>query len=675
MSPEEAGRQLIAQGMPERLVNDIVDSWMVSHGRKHLKTDFASFIRQHKQNALIMTLIIAWFGMIASLVTLLKPWPTKIMVDSAFGKVPAPGPLAEYSQTPKLILITSILTLLIFVVSTALTIAKDYLLLRFSYRINTRFKEDTFRHILHIPSGRGLLGKGDYIYRQNTLTNSLADYVLGSISTIIQSATMIIAIIALMAFLNIQLALICVVLIPSLYILTKLFVPKVGVYAKRLVQNNSKLSSIVTESVDNAETVQAYEMANKQIVRVHNLWVENYKIASKGMIFGRAYKMSNSLFVIIATAVVMYFGGVQALNGKITLGELLIFMTYLSYLMAPVQNITNQLSSRAQKKLDVMRAHEVLTEQEGIEDTWNDRHFPISQGRVVFQSVSCSYKNYPVLKNINLVIEPRQKIGIIGASGSGKSTLIKLLSLFIEPTAGKISIDGIDIQTTSLKELRRQIAYVSQTPQLFDISILENIASGDSGRQITNEMLDRITKDTGVYDFTRKMPEGLNTLAGENGGRLSGGQKQRIALARGLAKQAPIVCLDEPTSALDSDSENHIKENLSYHLSGKTTILISHRKPLLTLMDKVYVLKDGTLHDVNQLGGLDKYLASINDADAQVTIEQAKREEALLEEKINQEQAQAKQQEKEEASKYAEQRLSTSITNELGDDVTVTISH
>ncbi len=666
---------MIAQGMPEQLVNQKIESWMVSNGRKRLKTDFPTFIKRHRRQAVTSMLVVAWFGIMASLVTLLKPWPTKIMVDSAFGKVPAPGPLAEFSQTPKLILITSIMTLFIFAVSTALNILRDYLLMKFSYRINTNFKRESFRHILHIPVGKGLLSKGDYIYRQNNLTNSLADYVLGSISTIVQSVVMIIAIVALMIFLNFQLALVCIVLIPVLYLLTKFFVPRVGGYAKQLTKNNSNASSVITESVDNAETVQAYEMADTQVRKVQDLWSENYRLMSRGMLFGRSYKMSNSFFVIIATAVVMYFGGVQALNNKLTLGEVLIFMTYLSYLMAPIQNLANQLSIRSQKKIDVMRAHEVLSEQEGVENTWTERHFPISQGRIAFQGVSYSYKNFPVLKNLNFVIEPRQKIGIIGASGSGKSTFLKLLALFAEPTHGKITIDDIDIQTTSLLELRRQVAYVGQTPQLFNISILENIADGSLSRQISPQALDKITKDTGVYEFTRKMPEGLNTRAGENGSRLSGGQRQRIALARGLAKQAPILCLDEPTSALDSDSENYVKDHLIDHIANRTVVLVSHRKALLTLMDKVYVLKDGGLRDVNEFGGLDKYLASVNDVDAQITVEQARAEEAKVEEKIQQEEQQIRQQEKDIDRKYEQTPLSSVTTNDMADDVTISISH
>lgn len=673
MSPEEAGRILIGQGMPEKLVNEVTQNWMQSHGRSHPKTSFSNFIKTYKQRAYAPLIIIGSLGIFGSLVTLLKPWPTKIMIDSAFGDVTAPGFLAQYSQTPKLILFTSLLTLVIFVISAIINTTRDYLLIRLSYLINSDFKEKTLRHILNIPANKGVFSKGDYIYRQNNLTSSMADYVLGSRSMIIQSASMIMIILAVMMVFEPKLTLICLILLPSLYILTKILLPKVSYYSNKLARNNSQVSSIITESVDNAETIQSYEMAENQVMKARNLWANSYMLAVKSLIFSRFYKISNSLLVIVSAAIVMYFGGTAALRGEITLGELLIFMTYLGYLLGPIQNLTNQLSGRSQRKIDIARVHEILNENEGIEDSWEERHFPIRDCRIEIQNLSYSYGKMQVLSGINMTIEPGQKIGIIGQSGSGKSTFLKILSLFVEPTRGKINIDNIDIQSISLKELRRQVAFVSQNPQLFNSSIIENVLDGSLGHQIPREYLDKIIKDMGIYDFSRVMPEGLNTLAGEGGSKLSGGQKQRIALARGLAKSAKILCLDEPTSALDNDSEQYIKEHIADHFLGRTVFLVSHRKALLTLMDSVFVLKDGKLTDVNQLGGLDKCLESFKDKEPQVTPQQVRLEEQKLLEKIKQEETQSKQQEA-ELSK-SKQKISDSVATELSDEVTINITH
>ncbi|QQS19220.1 ATP-binding cassette domain-containing protein [Candidatus Saccharibacteria bacterium] len=180
--------------------------------------------------------------------------------------------------------------------------------------------------------------------------------------------------------------------------------------------------------------------------------------------------------------------------------------------------------------------------------------------------------------------------------------------LFITPQSGRVLIDSIDTQSISLQQLRRKIAWVSQNPQLFDQTIVENIYDGDVYRQISVEEVKYSVQVANVLEFAVKMPMGINSPTGENGGSLSGGQRQRVAIARSLIKQAPILCLDEPTAALDAKSENYIRDSLKEIIRDKTVLMVTHRKSLLALMDTIYVLEEGQLHNVNELGGLDVYL-------------------------------------------------------------------
>jgi ABC-type multidrug transport system fused ATPase/permease subunit len=265
--------------------------------------------------------------------------------------------------------------------------------------------------------------------------------------------------------------------------------------------------------------------------------------------------------------------------------------------------------------VDVSRIYEVLTDHEGIENLRRDNHFPGGYGRIEFQNVSYQYKDKTVLNNVNLTIEPTQKIGIIGPSGGGKSTLLKLIPLFIEPTQGRIMIDNVDIQTVSMQELRHRIAWISQSPQLFNETILENLSDGDIQRQMSSQEIDQAINATYVTEFTQSLPMGLKSPAGESGNSFSGGQKQRIAIARGLLKSAPIVCMDEPTAALDSKSENYIRDSIAKLISNKTVLMVTHRKALLALMDKVYVMESGSLRGIEEYGGLDAYLQKITDTE------------------------------------------------------------
>lgn len=494
---------------------------------------------------------------------------------------------------------------------------RDYLILRLGFWLNRSIKEESFRHILHLPLfHQERLAKGDYIYRQNILTNSLSDLVLDTTSLIVESLIMIAGILIIMLNFNAKLTAISVILVPFLFVLVRVFGPKLGKISTEMTQVNSSTSSVVTESVDNAETVQAFTLEEKQINKANQLWKRNYTLSRSGLLWGRLYRFSNGLLIILGTSAVMYFGGTAAIQGKMTLGQLLIFMTYMGYLMGPVESIANEIAARNQKKVDVSRVYEVLTDHEGVEELRKDNHFPVQKGRIELQNVSYSTPQLTVLDRVNLVIEPGQKIGIIGPSGSGKSTMLKLLPLFVEPNAGRILVDGIDIQTVSLKELRQKIVWISQSPQLFNGTIVENLLDGDINREISQKEIEAATLAANVNEIIEHMPMGLNSPTGEGGNSLSGGQKQRIAIARGLLKNAPIVCMDEPTAALDAKSENTIRDSISQLIAGKTVLMVTHRKALLSLMDKIYVLDSHTLQPVERYGGLETYLRTISDVES-----------------------------------------------------------
>ena len=612
--PHFVAAELVQQGLPQNLVNEALEAWLKTHGRAPTTTSFLAWLKKYKRKALPATILLVFMSVLSSSVLLLQPWPTKILVDSGFGSIKAPGILAPYSQKPSMILITSLLTILIFLLSIFLGTIRDYLILRLGFWLNRGIKEETFRHILHLPLfHKERLAKGDYIYRQNTLTNSLSDLVLDTTSLIAQSVIMVIGILIIMFRFNVKLTLITVVLIPFLFLLIKIFGPKLGKISREMTQIASTSSTTITESIDNTETLQAFTLEEKQIAKANQLWRRNYQLSKRGLFWGRGYRFTNSLLIILGTSAVMYFGGIDALNHKMTLGQLLIYMTYMGYLLGPIESIATEFAARNQKLIDVGRIYEVLSDHEGLENLRADKHFPIGRGRIEFQNVSYVSNDAVILNKVNITVEAGQKVGIIGPSGSGKSTLLKLMPLFIEPTYGRILIDNIDVQSVSLKELRSNLIWISQTPQLFTGSILENLQNGDVNRQVTDAEIDEAIVAANVKEFTDKLPLGLNSPAGESGNSLSGGQKQRIAIARGLIKSAPIVCMDEPTAALDSKSEATIRDSIGRLIQGKTVLMVTHREALLSLMDVVYVVDGGTLHSVDEFGGLQAYLSKIND--------------------------------------------------------------
>ena len=606
-------------GWPRDMVIQAVDEWLVNNGTDVKKTDFKTWLKKYQKRAIPAVMVVVVISVIQAIFMLLKPVPMKIMADSALGKIPAPGILEQFTHKPILIAITSLMTLAIFVVGAAFSWLSDYLLLKIGFWLNRSIKIESFRHILHLPLfHQERLSKGDYVYRQNVVTNSLSDLVLSTTSSIIGSIILILGVLVIMLTINWPLTIVSVVLMPLLYLTMRLVAPHMGKYSRQLTLLNSKTASAINEAVDNSETVQAYTLEEKMLVKVDTLWKAGYQATKMNMTWSNLLKNTNSFLVILATSIVMYVGGTYAMEGKMTFGQLFIFITYMGYLLGPVENLVKRITTRNQKKIDVERIYQVLSDHEDVENLRKDREMPAHiEGVIELQDINYSYNGQAVLQNLNLRVNKGEKVGIIGPSGGGKSTLLKLLPLFIEPKSGTILIDGVDVQSVSLHELRRTIAWVSQTPQLFSGSILENIYDGDVYRKVNVQEVQNAINIANVTEFTVRLPMGIKSPAGENGSSLSGGQRQRIAIARSLIRNAPILCLDEPTAALDAKSENYIRDSLMKIIKDKTVLMVTHRRSLLALMDSIYVLDNGVLTNVNELGGLEQYLEQLEGMNAQ----------------------------------------------------------
>lgn len=535
------------------------------------------------------------------------------MADSVFGDQRAWGPLGEYTGTVTLLAITSAMTVSLFILSKIFGVFRDYFILKIGFGLNRSIKEESFRHILHLPLfHQERLAKGDYVYRQNVVTDSLSELVLGTTSVIIQSILVIVGVIIIMLNINPQLTVVSVLLLPLLFVTIKLIGPKMGQWARKYTENASEISSKINEAVNNAEAIQAFTLEDKTVKKVDTLWRNSLHYRSKNMLWGELLEGINGLLVTLATSAVMLIGGAAALRQEVSFGELLIFMTYMGYLIGPVEQLIGQVTTRNQKLVDVSRIYEVMVDHQNIEYLRQDNHMTTQiKGTIEFNNIHYSYNNQPVLQGVNFTIPAGQKIGIIGPSGGGKSTILKLIPLFIEPNNGSITIDGVNTQSVSLKELRKKIAWVSQTPQLFNENIFENLVEGDVDRFVSNEEIEHAVEVSNITEFVEKMPLAFRTPVGEDGGSLSGGQRQRVSIGRALIKNAPILCLDEPTAALDVKSENYIRDSLSQMIQGKTVVMVTHRKPLLDLMDIIYVLDGGQLTDVRNLGGLESYLAQL----------------------------------------------------------------
>jgi ATP-binding cassette subfamily B protein/subfamily B ATP-binding cassette protein MsbA len=322
------------------------------------------------------------------------------------------------------------------------------------------------------------------------------------------------------------------------------------------------------------------------------------------------YWLAISFVFAAGTAAIVWVGSLQVLAGKLTVGELLIFLAYLAQLYEPLNQLSHVGATVAGAVVGTQRVFEILDTPEEVKDAPTARPVVnaragktsnqtagqplVAHGAVEFDHVSFSYeKGQPVLQDVSFHIGAGQSAAFIGPSGVGKTTLLNLLPRFFDPTGGAVKLDGSDLRELRLKDLRTQIAVVLQEPILLPASIAENIAYGRP--HASRAQIEAAARAANADKFITKLPAGYNTIVGDGGARLSVGERQRLNLARAFLKDAPILLLDEPTSALDADSEALVVASLFDLMKDRTTLMVAHRLSTIARVDKILVLQEGKL--------------------------------------------------------------------------------
>jgi ABC-type multidrug transport system fused ATPase/permease subunit len=308
-----------------------------------------------------------------------------------------------------------------------------------------------------------------------------------------------------------------------------------------------------------------------------------------------AFNMPTMVFLVsIPMAVILWYGGHQVIDGRMTVGEITQFILYLGLLMMPIRrlgmmvNLYSRTVSAGQRILEILDTESKVTEKPDAIELGRVK------GHVSFQNVSFTYDNIsPALNNVNFDVSPGQLVALLGGSGSGKSTVANLLARFYDVTSGKITIDGVDIRDVTLSSLRRNVVAAQQDVFLFSSSIRENIAYGDIDASM--EQIVEVAKAAHLHDFIQSLPDGYDTWVGERGDTLSGGEKQRLAIARTLLVNPSILILDDSTASVDSETEKLIRQAMDRLIKGRTTFVITHRLPLIQNADVILMFQDGKL--------------------------------------------------------------------------------
>jgi len=294
------------------------------------------------------------------------------------------------------------------------------------------------------------------------------------------------------------------------------------------------------------------------------------------------------------------YGGYLVLSGKLMVGDLILFISYLNRVLGPLSNVMQIYDSIQVGMVSVQRLFKLWDYKDSVTDAPDAKPIQVANGAIEFKHVSFSYKNTKkfkgekvVFKNLSLQIKPREVIALVGPSGVGKSTFVKLLMRFYDPTTGQVLIDGQDIKQVTQRSLRKHISAVMQDVAVFNSTIGYNIKYGKSSA--TDREITEVAKIANLYDFIVSLRKRFKTMVGERGVRLSGGERQRLAIARAILKDAKIIVMDEATSALDSENEKKIQDAMWKLIEGRTTIIVAHRLSTVKKADRIVVLDKGRI--------------------------------------------------------------------------------
>lgn len=575
-------------------------------------TDFRLYIRLLADARRYWPHIVVVFllSLLSTPFTLLTPVPLKIVVDNVIGDEPIPGILERLLPSFATSSETAILTCAVvgLVSLVALTQLRDLLIVMLktytSERLVLDFRARLFRHVQRLSfSYHDSKGTTDSLYRIQSDAPAIQTIAMDGIIPFITTGITIASMLFVIYRIDWQLVLIGLSVSPALYLLSRSYRPKLRQQSREVKKLDSRTWSVVQEALASMRVVKAFGREDLERDRFVERSSHKLRARVRLVLAESWFAVLLAMTTALGTAVALFIGARLVNSGSMTLGELLLVMSYLSQLYEPLKAISKKAGRLQLALASAERAYSVLDRQPEVSERPDALPLARARGDIEFRNVCFSYGNdQDVLRDISLTLPRGTRLGIAGTTGAGKTTLVSLLTRFYDPVSGEILLDGTDIRDYRLDDLRNQFAIVLQDAVLFSTTIAENIAY--SRPNVSFDEIVEAARAANAHDFICALPNGYETLVGERGMRLSGGERQRIALARAFLKDAPILILDEPTSSVDVKTEAAIIASMERLMEGRTTVMIAHRLSTLENCDVRIELEHGeivSLFDVTAL--------------------------------------------------------------------------
>jgi ATP-binding cassette subfamily B protein len=523
-------------------------------------------------------------GLLSTATGLAQPWISRLLIDDAL--------LRRNMHALELIAAAMVgITVLGFLIN----IVSSYSYIRLSAESLFAMRLAVYRHLQQL-SPRSLAHRriGDIVSRINNDIGEVQRVCSDTLLSVLSNVLFLVGSLVIMTVMNWRLMLTSVALLPIGILALRYYQGRLVTQTADLRQRSSDLGSFLLETILGLRLVVASgtQEAEAATFRAHNDGFI-HSLLSMQLLSFLASALPGTVLTL-STAVVFLYGGRLVITGHLTIGELVAFMAYHLKLLSPVQNLLGIYTNLLTGGVALGRVFELLDLPIEVRECPSPLPMKGLREEIRFERIAFHYSAaVPVLRDVSFAVPAGALCVVVGPSGAGKTTLADLLLRFSDPDRGRIMLDGHDLRTLVLNDLRREIAMVEQTPYLFRASIRENIAYGQPAATFAE--IRRVAAIAAIDEFIESLPEGYETMVGERGATLSVGERQRIALARALLRNPAILILDEPTSALDPGSEAAVLAELTAAIRGRTTLLITHRMSLVEAADYVIVLEGGSI--------------------------------------------------------------------------------
>ena len=527
---------------------------------------------------------------------LAKPLPLAIVLDSILGSKPPPALLGSWFAVldPMVQLGLAAVTIVLIAACRGLTtMLSNYLTIDVGQRMVNDLRIALWAHMQKLSLRfHNRQQTGDLLYRVMADTYAIQGIVMNGALPLISAALMLTGMFVIMLRYDWVLACVALVVSPPLFLAIRWLSARIHGHATAAREAESELYSRAESAIGAVKLVQAYGREDRV--------VQDFRAGSeRSLALSLRLYSTETLFVLVVesllaagTAAIVWLGALRVMSGSLTIGELTVFLSYLRDLYQPILSLSQNVAEIGTARAGLERVFTVLDTELDVKDAPDAVSLPPIRGEIRFENVSFAYDDgRPVLRDIDLRIAAGERVAVVGRTGAGKSTLAGLVLRFFDPQHGRVTIDGHDLRRIRLASLRRQVTLMLQEPILFRATVFENIAWGSRNADLAT--VRDAARRTEALAFIDELPQGFETVLGQDGSTLSGGQRQRLALARALVRDTPIAILDEPTSALDMTTEALVWRNLEERLRGHTTIVIAHRLSTARRCDRILVIDEG----------------------------------------------------------------------------------